>query len=335
MVLTCFAVATAMVQLRIKADEPSQLPAALDGTLLSPDEAMQINSNLPVAVMVDNLIDARPQIGLGTADLVYELLVEGGITRFMAVYLRQEAERIEPVRSARTPFLYLARELGAVLGHVGAAETAGPTDTQSQFGQWGVLHLDEQFNPDAFRRDPARFAPHNAITSTYELRGHADGLGWQSPGEPSAWHFKEDFAPANPSSGGATVIDYAFFWGQAPLRDYAATWSYDPDRNDYLRSTAGYAHVDGLTGEQLTAKNVIVQFDSMQVVNREGHVLYGSIGEGPAVVFQDGYAIEGAWTKATREERTRYWDVEGKEIQFNRGKTWIAILPNGSPLDWR
>lgn len=335
LVLTCFAVATAMVQHGINADEPDQLPAALDGMLLSRDEAAQVNNNLPVAVMVDNLIDARPQFGLGSADLVYELLVEGGITRFMAVYLRQEAERIEPVRSARTPFLYLARELGAVLGHVGAAETAGPTDTQSQFGRWGVLHLDEQFNPDAFRRDPARIAPHNAITSTDELRGHAYGLGWQRQGEPSAWQFKEDFAPANPSSGGATVIDYAFFWGQSPLGDYAATWRYDSGRNAYLRSTAGVAHVDGLTGEQLTAKNVIVQFDRIQIVNREGHVLYGSVGEGPAVIFQDGYTIEGAWTKTTREERTRYWDAEGKEIQFNRGTTWIAILPNGSPLDWR
>ena len=333
--LACLAAAAVMVQFGIEADEPELQPAALDGVLLPRDEAALVNSNLPVAVMVDNLVAARPQFGLAAADLVYELLVEGGITRFIAVYLRQEAEQIEPVRSARTPFLYLARELGAVLGHVGAAETAGPTDTQSQFGEWGVLHLDEQFNPEAFRRDPGRIAPHNAITSTYDLRGHAYGLGWQGQGEPAAWQFKDDFAPANPSSGGATVIDYAFFWGLSPLPDYAATWSYDPDQNAYVRSTAGFAHVDGLTGEQLTAKNIVVQFDRMEIVNGEGHVLYESIGDGPAVIFQDGYAIEGIWTKAAREERTRYWDVDGKEIQFNRGRTWVAILPNGSPLDWR
>jgi hypothetical protein len=197
------------------------------------------------------------------------------------------------------------------------------------------LHLDEQFNPEAFRRDPDRIAPHNAMTSTFDLRGHAYGLGWQSQGEPAAWQFKDDFAPRNETNGGATQIDYAFFWGLPALHDYAARWSYDQDRNAYLRSTAGFAHVDALTGEQLTAKNVVVQFDRMEVVNREGHVLYGSIGGGPAVIFQDGYVVEGTWTKATREERTRYWDAEGKEILFNRGRTWIAILPNGSPLDWR
>ncbi|MGD9895233.1 MAG: DUF3048 C-terminal domain-containing protein, partial [Dehalococcoidia bacterium] len=184
-------------------------------------------------------------------------------------------------------------------------------------------------------RDPDRPAPHNAMTSTYHLRGHAYGLGWQSQGEPAAWQFKEDFVPGNETSSGATQIDYAFFWGLPALRDYAATWTYDQDRNLYLRSTAGFAHIDGQTGEQLTAKNVVVQFDRIEVVNGEGHVLYGSIGDGPAVIFQDGYAIEGTWTKATREERTRYWDAEGEEIQFNRGRTWIAILPNGSPLDWR
>lgn len=332
--LATFGVA-ATVQLGIQADEPEEAPAPLDGVLLPRAEAAQVNTVLPVAVMVDNVVNARPQIGLDAADLVYEMLVEGGISRFMAVYLRQESERIEPVRSARTPFLYFARELGALLGHVGAAETDGATDAQSQFDEWGVLHLDEQHNPEAFQRDPARLAPHNTITSTWALRDLARDLGWQSAGEPAAWRFKDDFTPGNQTSGEATAIDYAFYWGRPALRDYAGGWSYDAARNLYLRSTGGLAHLDGITGEQLTAKNVVVQFDHAEVVNREGHVLYGSLGGGRAVIFQDGYAVEGTWTKATPEERTRYWDADGKEIQFNRGTTWIAILPEESPFDWR
>jgi hypothetical protein len=324
----------AVARLGVSADEPEQPAATLDGVLLSQEEAEQIRAVLPVAVMVDNVVDARPQIGLDSADLVYELLVEGGISRFMAVYLRQEAERIEPVRSARTPFLYLARELGAVLGHVGAAGTDGPTDALSQFGRWGVLHLDEQFNPGAFRRDATRIAPHNTITSTYELRGHAAGLGWESAGELAAWRFKEDFAAGNQTGGGATAIDYGFYWGRPALYDYTADWEYEPEGNVYRRSMAGRPHVDGLSGAQLTAKNVVVQFDHAETVNGEGHVLYGSVGGGRAYIFQDGSVIEGTWTKPSREERTRYWDAEGKEVQFNRGSTWIAILPQGSPLDW-
>lgn len=324
----------AMARRAGRAQEPELVPALLDGVLLPADEAALVNSLLPVAVMLDNFPDARPQTGMDAADLVYELLVEGGITRFMAVFLRQEAEWVEPVRSARTPFLYLARELDAVLGHVGAAGTAGPSDAQTQFGQWGVLHLDEQFNPEPFWRDRRRVAPHNACTSTVELRGHALGLGWEGPSAAQPWRFKDDFVAANPSAAAVDLFSYGFDWGRAALADFAATWQYDAASNSYLRSQGGYAHRDALTGARLTAANVVAQYDAARVVNGEGHVLYGSLGQGPAFVFQDGQLIEATWTKRTREERTRYWDAAGAEVQFNRGRTWVAVLPEGSPLEW-
>jgi hypothetical protein len=337
LVLSAVLLAAGVVAARphARADEPEELvPALLDGVLLSPEGAAEVNGRRPIAVIVDNLVDARPQVGLDRADLVYELLVEGGITRLMAVYLRRDAEWVEPVRSARTPFLPIARELGAVVGHVGAAGTDGPTDTQTQFGEWGVLHLDEQFNPEPFRRDPSRRAPHNAVTSTVELRGHALWLGWDGPSGAAPWTFKDDFVPANQTDRGAFVIAYGFYWGGQPLWDYTARWEFDAEHNVYRRSTGGYAHIDGLTGEPLTAKNLVVQLDTAEVINGEGHVLYGSLGSGPAYVFQDGYVIEATWTKATREERTRYWDHNGEEVHFNRGPTWVAILPYGSPLTW-
>jgi hypothetical protein len=252
----------------------------------------------------------------------------------MAVYLRREAEWVEPVRSARTPFLPIARELGAVVGHVGAATTAGPADADSQFGQWGVLHLDEQHNPGPFRRDRNRSAPHNAVTSTIELRGHALGLGWQGPSTGEPWRFKEDFEPANRPARPAASVSYAFSWGGPPVPDFAADWHYDAETNSYLRSMAGRPHVDGLSGARLTAKNVIIHADSAQVVDREGHVLYGSLGEGVAWVMMDGRVIDAHWRKPTREARTRYFDLPGEEIRFNRGATWVTLLPFGSPLTW-
>ncbi|MGH2603463.1 MAG: DUF3048 domain-containing protein [Dehalococcoidia bacterium] len=318
----------------LRAQEPEAVAARLGGVILPRDEAAFVNSLRPVAVIVDNWLEARPQIGLDRADLVYELLVEGGITRFMAVYQGQEVDWVEPVRSARTPFLPLARELGAVLGHVGAAGTAGPTDTETQFGDWGVLHLDEQFNPGPFWRDPDRAAPHNAATSTIELRGHATGLGWDGPGEAGLWLFKDDLASLNGPSTDATTISYAFTWDGPPRPEFAVDWQYDAESNAYSRSMAGRPHVDGRSGGVLIAKNVIVQFDSAEIVNGEGHILYGGLGEGPAYVFLDGQRIDATWTKPTREERTRYWDLNGVEIHFNRGSTWVAILPYGSPLTW-
>jgi len=191
--------------------DDAPVPALLDGVLLDANEAAEVNARLPVAVILDNLPSgARPQIGLDRADLVYELLVEGGITRFMAVYLRQDAAWVEPVRSARTPFLYLARELGAVVAHVGSASINSPADADSQFGQWGVLHLDQQYNPGPFWRDPTRRAPHNAVTDTIEVRAHAAGLGWFGPSAAASWQFKDDLLIENALGGAVDHIAYKF-----------------------------------------------------------------------------------------------------------------------------
>jgi hypothetical protein len=318
-----------------RAQEEEGPPAALlDGVLLSEDEAAEMYGRLPLAVIVDNAPPARPQSGLDGADLVYELLVESGITRFVAVYLRRQADWIEPVRSVRTPFLALALELDAVLAHVGASETEGDADARTQMWEWGVRHLEERENPAAFRRDGRRRAPHNAVTGTAALRAEAAGQGWDGPPRIAPWLFKDDLVFTNPSGGVVGHIAYAWEWGAAPLADFAVDWTYDPEHNGYRRWMAGRPHIDGGSGAVLTARNVIVQFDHAAVVDHEGHVLYGGLGEGPAYVFVDGQVIEAVWSKAAREERTRYYDLTGAEIAFNRGATWVALLPLGSPLTW-
>lgn len=314
-------------------EDGQPVPALLDGVLLPASEGAAVNAGLPLAVMVDNLPDgARPQFGLDRADIVYELLVEGGITRFMAVYLRQEAERVEPVRSVRTPYLYLAAELGAVIAHVGAAETPGPADAGTQMREWGIRDLDEPRNPAPFWRDRTRLAPHNAAVSTAALRAEADARGWDVTSPVDPWLFKDDLVVANASDGVAGRI--AFAWTKTPQRAFAVEWQFDPEIDGYRRWMGGAPHVDARTGETLSAKNVIVQFDSAEVVDDEGHVIYGSVGSGPAWVFLDSQVIPATWTKPDRESRTRYWDAEGVEIRLNRGPTWVAVLPYGSPLEW-
>ena len=288
---------------------------------------------VPIAVMVDNLPgSARPQIGLDRADIVYEMLVEGGITRFLAVYQGDEPVTVEPVRSVRTPFLYPAKELGAVIAHVGGAETANEADAMGQLDQWGVRHLDEAADPDLFPRDPARRAPHNTQTDTAALQSEAAARRWAAA-PMAAWPTKSDHTAINILTAGAQSIQFS--WGPFELPEFVVEWAYDSESNTYRRSQGGRLHVDGRTGEILTAKNIIVQFDQARVVDREGHVVYGSIGEGEAYIFVDGQVIQGGWTKGTREERTRYHDANGREIRLNEGATWIAVLPVGSPLTWK
>jgi hypothetical protein len=269
------------------------------------------------------------------ADLVYELLVEGGITRFLAVYHRHEADWIEAVRSARTPMLYIARELGAVVGHVGAASVEGPADADSQFGWWGVHHFDGDISKAPFWRDKRRAAPHNAVTSTFELRGHAFGLGWSGPAELSPWLYQDEGAEESEAHEVAASLGYGFalvFPAQGTMN---AAWTYDAGANLYVRRMAGAPHVDGLSGAQLTARNVVMQFVPAWQGSRQGHILYDLIGEGRACIFRNGRTFEAVWTKGSREDRTRYWHPSGEEFRFNPGTAWVALIPAGSPYWWR
>jgi len=172
------------------------------------------------------------------------------------------------------------------------------------------------------------------IVSTLDLRDQAQVWERATPSEAAPWQFKDDGAEANPGPP-ATQVSYAFLWAGGALPDFAAAWKYDPALNAYRRSMAGRAHVDAATGETLAFKNVIVQFDSARVADRDAHIVYGSVGEGPAHIFLDGRLISGTWTKPSLEERTRYWDVDGTEVQLNRGASWVAVLPYNSPFSWR
>jgi hypothetical protein len=97
----------------------------------------------------------------------------------------------------------------------------------------------------------------------------------------------------------------------------------------------GAAHEDGASGQRITAKNVAVMVtDIWSADDNTAHLLYRTTGEGQAVVFQDGVAIEGSWEKPDPSERTRFYDAEGKEIAFNRGQTWVEVLAVGDPLSY-
>jgi len=317
------------------APPPGPTVGLLDGVFLSEEEAAELQGRMPVAVMIDNLPgQSRPQIGLDRADLVYEFLVEGGITRFMAVYLRQEADWIEPVRSVRTPSAILAKELGALVGYVGAAELAGAADAARQIAEWGVPAIDGDADRTPFWRDPRRRAPHNMVTSTRALRTRAGEFGWAPPEQAASWQFQEDHTEGL-SNGPARTLSYGFALRTPALPEFNAAWSYDPATNVYVRSMAGRLHTDGRTGAPLTAKNVVVEFHRASIVDRDGHVVYDQVGEGTAWVFRDGRAIEAVWAKRSTEDRTRYWATTGEELTLNRGRTWVALLPTGSPFSWR
>lgn len=301
----------------------------------------------PLAVMIENHLEARPQSGLSDADIVYEAVAEGGITRFMAIFYCQSAAYesiLGPVRSARTYFLDWASEYNFPLyTHVGGANTPGLANALGQIGDYGWSAANDlnQFSIGypTFWRDYERLGrtvatEHTMYTTTEKIwavgnnRGYTnlnpDNKEWSVGFTP--WKFTKEEADAT-QRGTAQSINYNAW--EDP--NYAVSWQYDKTNNLYQRSNAGQAHLDLNVNQQLTVKNLIVQFAVEKRAN-DGypgnlHLLYGTIGKGKALIFKDGQAIVGTWTKAKRLSRTIFSDDKGKEIQLNPGKIWISVLP--------
>jgi hypothetical protein len=274
----------------------------------------------PLAVMVENHPDARPQVGLDRADVVYEALAEGGISRFLALYLTQDAEAIGPVRSTRHYFVYTAAEYNATLAFVGASPIG-----YAALAATGLRKVNESYGDAGIWRSVHRSAPHNAYTSTLDARAAADD---KSPAWPGSWGplvFKDQLAGSSGEPATSIKIRYP------PLGWYDVAYEYDPTTNQYLRLMDGVRHRDQFTGQQLAASNVIVQVVPDEVIDREGRLDLAQTGEGRAHFFVDGVEIDGSWTKADYGSQTFFWDTAGNLARFNpTGTTWIQLIsPEG------
>ena len=270
----------------------------------------------PFAVVVENHPDSRPQSGLSDADLVYEALAEGGITRFLAIYQTQDVASIGPVRSARTYFNDWASELAAVYAHVGGNSDAL---TELKSGVIGVSDADQFFNDPYYTRISSRRPPHNTYTSTEKLAALAEKRGFSMEKNYSDWKFKDDAPESLPS---AQAIGIPFSTPQ-----FATSYTYDPATNSYARSLAGKPAIDAGNNERIMAKNVIVQVVRNWPVQSDTPlaISMGTKEGGVARVYQDGKEILGTWKYVNG--RTRYFDAAGREISLNRGVTWIAVIP--------
>ena len=313
---------------------PPTEPTLIDGVRVYPEQLPELEARLPLAVMVDNLATgARPQVNLDKADLVFEAVAEGGITRFLAVYWRNDPGVIESVRSARVYYLDWAAELDAIFVNWGFARSNGPADVPSAISRLGLRHLDGFFyGHPLFERDPGRSNPHDGIANSGALWDQAAQNGWSGPPAIDLWTFKED-DPARADAVAADTVNLGF--GGPFFSDYAVRWTYDPRTNSYLRTMGGAPHKDGASGQRIRAKNVAVMVtDVWSAGDGMSHLLYRTTGEGQAIVFQDGVAIEGSWEKPSAAERTRFYDAAGNEIAFNRGQTWVEVLAVGDPLSY-
>ena len=290
----------------------------LDGTKVDPALAKRH----PLAVMIENYPDSRPQTGLNRASIVYEAITEGGITRFMAVYGPYDAPKVGPTRSARTYFIDWAAEFKAFYAHVGGNLDALDkiiTDNISDLDQFGL-------GETAYWREPkAGIAiEHTMYTSTDKLYKYAfETKKWQKEGSFTPLKFVEPTAVEKRDSGQTITVDFS-------SASYLVSWKYDKEKNVYLRSLAGSPHKDGLSSEQLSGANIIVQsverWEAPTSINEPGWAMK-TVGTGKALIFSQGKQTTGTWSKTDKSSRTIFKDDKGKEISFTPGGFWIEIVP--------
>jgi hypothetical protein len=299
----------------------------------------------PIAVKIENDPAARPQSGLDHAEVVYEEECEGGVTRFIAVFLDRDVPVVGPVRSARPADIELAFPYNALFCHCGGGDPILVMVRQS-----GIADMDEQHFGGAYWRSHDRRAPHNLYSSTARLRQAGD-LAYPCQGQAGpAFKFLTDKEQAkmeqdradeikrikanqaNPKPGfqpTVTVVHNVHIpYQPICVVDYA----YDSTSGRFMRFERGVPHIDKNTGDQLAADTVIVQYvtttpSGLVDVNGADTPNLGVIGSGRAQVFVRGRLIDANWQKTSRATYTVYTDNSGKVIPVKPGTTWVELVP--------
>ncbi|MFH1826880.1 MAG: DUF3048 domain-containing protein [bacterium] len=331
---------------------PKTQSCPLNGMLYSKGQRDKWEKRRPLGIAIENHTDARPQSGLQSADVVYEAVAEGGITRFLAVYLCEDAAIVGPVRSARIYFIRLLQGYGEfpLYAHVGGANTPGPADALGEIVDidWNLYNDLNQFAvpfPVYYRdyeRLPDRATEHTMYSGTDKLWSYAaknrkltnvneDGQKWDE--NFTQWKFEKDAKTAN--RGDVNNISFGF-WDQFS-KDYSVVWKYNKETNTYKRENGGVPHIDKDTGKTLEFKNIVVAYADESSANdgySGGHLLYDVVGSGDGYIFRNGIAQEITWEKKKEDDAMIFIGKDGKEIDFTAGKIFIEILPTGNDVKY-
>ena len=280
----------------------------------------------PIAVMIDNHSGAWPQANLDKAYMVYEIIVEGGETRLMALFKGQNLDKIGPVRSSRHYFLDYALENDAIYVHHGWSPQA-----QSDITTLGVNNINGiQESSSNFWRVKDKSAPHNLFTSTESILKIAERKGYsKTSNKKSVLNYvaNEVQLPATAVSATSVTIQHSNL--------QTVKYEYDEQTKTYKRYARNKLQTDYITGEPVTTKNIIITMcDNYTLEDKENKGRQGlkNIGTFKGYYITEGKAIEIQCTKNARDEQTVYKDLNGKEIEVNDGNTFVNICPTDAKL---
>ncbi len=275
----------------------------------------------PLSVKIENSPSARPQGGLGYADVVYETITEGGITRFNAIFQSNVPDQIVPVRSARFSDLWIVPQYDGLFFFSGASSTVNGRVRAAK-----LPNLSEDAGISyPYSRATNRSAPHNLILDTDKAYAEAKKRGHSLTANLEPLQYERRSTDGTPT---VSEIDIPF--SQANR----VKWVYNPTTGRYLRWNNGNKHSDATLGKQLAADNVVVMWAKYDAQSRDkvGSTTYDIDlgGEGRVTVFRNGQRFDGTWV-AGRNAPPRFKDADGAAIKLARGQTWFQVIPlNGT-----
>jgi len=270
----------------------------------------------PLAVIIENTPDARPQSGLFVADFVYELLAEGGIPRFIAVFHSGFPDEIGPVRSARPYFIDVARAFDAVLAHAGGSDEADAILASGDPPHLDGLAAEGRY----FWRSTDRRPPHNMYTSPEKLEAYMAARGIASTGQPPQFLFSPDGPAAFSSDVRAAESVRITYLGSSPV-----TYTYDKDKGLYTRATSGKPDLDRKTNTPIQLANVVVVRAPHTVIDSSGHLRIDldDVREAWWIAKGEALPVEARW-----EGKGPYrLFFDQREVALVPGQTWVVVLP--------
>lgn len=359
---------------KINLDAPKTAECPVNGKMFTQEEKDIWEKRRPITAMIENNAESRPVFGLAYADVVYEAVAEGGITRYMGVfYCGVVADTIKaaPIRSARVYFINMAAGYGPnpTFLHYGGANDFCPScpggvkprgDIDKTVNAYALLDklgwvngrsgndMDGQSNVGfpVLERNQNRLGAdktlaweHSVVADLDKVFAEAEKRGYAAEdSNGKAWidGFKKWLFQEGKAAGTPTAGNIKFsFWDNQP--DYDVEWKYDSASNSYKRYNGGQPHSEYILDKpQVSANNVVVMFATEKgPVDKEKHMYYEVIGTGKALIFQNGEVITGTWSKPSVLDREVFYDTNGKEVSMVRGPVWVEIVPSGNTVSYQ
>lgn len=296
--------------------EPTGIPSPLSGIYA----AEEVVNGRIISVVFDNHPKAKWQSGLKDAEVIYEFPVEGPYTRYLGLYLINEPDSIGPIRSARPYFVTIAWQFDSIFVHVGGSEQAKADVRNLNMAEIDGLTSSNQ----VFWRMSHKRAPNNMYSSMEVLRAVQENRGYREMSEFEGFLFDVEASPRTGDGAKDILITYN--------DENNTRYIYDSEIQRYERYKEGARHVDESDESGLYADNIIIQENSMRVLDKEGRLGITLEGQGEGKFISRGVVEDISWVKDNRKAKILYLNQDNEEISLSPGVTWIQVVKPGTSI---